>query len=108
DLDECAASPCKDHQYCLNTDGSFSCKGLFLIYSCDASCVGCTGEGSDKCKTCASGYMKEDEKCTDIDECNLPEKVCIKVNQDCVNTSGSYKCVCSEGFEDKDGTCVQT
>ncbi|XP_064278247.1 protein disulfide isomerase CRELD2 isoform X2 [Passer domesticus] len=70
DLDECAASPCKDHQYCLNTDGSFSCK--------------------------------------DIDECNLPEKVCTKENQDCVNTSGSYKCVCSEGFEEKDGTCVQT
>ncbi|NWV32037.1 CRE2A protein, partial [Grantiella picta] len=102
DLDECAASPCKDHQYCLNTDGSFSCK------ACDASCVGCTGEGSDKCKTCASGYMKEDERCTDIDECNLPEKVCTKENHDCVNTSGSYKCVCSEGFEDKDGTCVQT
>ncbi|NXT69317.1 CRE2A protein, partial [Chaetops frenatus] len=89
DLDECAASPCKDHQYCLNTDGSFSCK------ACDASCVGCTGEGSEKCKT----Y---------IDECNLPEKVCTKENQDCVNTSGSYNCVCSEGFEDKDGTCVQT
>ncbi|NXM00225.1 CRE2A protein, partial [Tyrannus savana] len=102
DLDECASSPCKDHQYCLNTDGSFSCKG------CDASCVGCTGEGSVKCKTCAAGYVKEDEKCTDIDECNLPEKVCMKENQDCVNTSGSYKCVCSEGFEDKDGTCVQT
>lgn len=39
---------------------------MFKIFSlaCDASCVGCIGEGSDKCKTCASGYMKEDEKCT--------------------------------------------
>lgn len=44
----------------------------------------------------------------DTDECNLSEKVCTKENEDCVNTPGSYKCVCSEGFEDKDGTCVQT
>ncbi|XP_025909619.1 cysteine-rich with EGF-like domain protein 2 [Nothoprocta perdicaria] len=101
DIDECDGSPCKDDQYCLNTDGSFSCK------ACDASCVGCTGEGSDKCKTCASGFIKEDEKCADINECTLPEKVCTRENEDCVNTKGSYKCVCSEGFEEKDGMCIQ-
>uniref|UniRef100_A0A8D0FRT0 Cysteine rich with EGF like domains 2 n=1 Tax=Strix occidentalis caurina TaxID=311401 RepID=A0A8D0FRT0_STROC len=92
------------HSVCTGNEVFDTCLDL----SCDASCIDCTGEGSDKCKTCASGYMKEDEKCTDIDECNLPEKVCMKENQDCVNTSGSYKCVCSEGFEEKDGTCVQT
>ncbi|XP_010213856.1 PREDICTED: cysteine-rich with EGF-like domain protein 2 [Tinamus guttatus] len=100
DVDECDGSPCKDDQYCLNTNGSFSCK------ACDATCVGCTGEGSDKCKTCASGYIKEDENCTDINECNLPEKVCTRENEDCFNTKGSYKCVCSKGFEEKDGTCA--
>uniref|UniRef100_A0A8C8ECV6 Cysteine rich with EGF like domains 2 n=1 Tax=Otus sunia TaxID=257818 RepID=A0A8C8ECV6_9STRI len=92
------------HSVCTGNEVFDTCLDL----SCDASCIDCTGEGSDKCKTCASGYMKEDEKCTDIDECNLPEKVCMKENQDCVNTSGSYKCVCSEGFEENDGTCVQT
>ncbi|XP_006016561.1 cysteine-rich with EGF-like domain protein 2 [Alligator sinensis] len=104
DVDECAAeaSPCKDDQYCLNTDGSFSCK------ACDVSCVGCTGEGPGKCKDCMSGYIMEDEKCTDMNECNLAESVCIRENEDCINTSGSYKCICSEGFEEKDGTCVQT
>lgn len=44
----------------------------------------------------------------DIDECNLAEKVCVRENEDCVNTPGSYKCVCSESFEEKDGICVQT
>uniref|UniRef100_A0A8D0G6Q5 protein disulfide-isomerase n=1 Tax=Sphenodon punctatus TaxID=8508 RepID=A0A8D0G6Q5_SPHPU len=102
DMDECAeeVSPCKDDQYCLNTDGSFSCK------ACDDSCVGCTGEGPDKCKSCMSGYTMEDEKCTDVNECNSAE-VCTRENEDCINTSGSYKCVCSENFENKDGTCVQ-
>ncbi|XP_032632377.2 protein disulfide isomerase CRELD2 [Chelonoidis abingdonii] len=104
DVDECAveASPCRDDQYCLNTNGSFICK------ACDTSCVGCTGEGPGKCKNCSSGYTVEDEKCTDIDECNLAEKVCLRENEDCINTPGSYKCVCSESFEEKDGICVQT
>lgn len=43
-----------------------------------------------------------------MNECNLAESVCVRENEDCVNTSGSYKCICSEGFEEKDGTCVQT
>uniref|UniRef100_A0A8B9SBX4 Cysteine rich with EGF like domains 2 n=1 Tax=Apteryx owenii TaxID=8824 RepID=A0A8B9SBX4_APTOW len=101
----CTGSSNKDCQDCK--EGWIKNEAAACVV-CDASCVGCTGEGSDKCKTCASGYIKEEEKCTDIDECNLPEKACIRENEDCVNTKGSYKCVCSEGFEEKDGTCVQT
>nr|XP_033814163.1 protein disulfide isomerase CRELD2 [Geotrypetes seraphini] len=103
DVDECAAEvpPCKDNQYCLNSEGSYSCK------DCDRSCTACVGEGPDKCRNCSLGYTLEDESCTDVDECNLGEKVCLRENEDCINTPGSYKCACSEGFEDKDGTCVQ-
>ncbi|XP_029471810.1 cysteine-rich with EGF-like domain protein 2 isoform X1 [Rhinatrema bivittatum] len=103
DVDECAAevSPCKDEQYCLNSEGSYSCK------ACDRSCTTCLGEGPDKCKNCCLGYTMEGETCTDIDECNFDEKVCTRENEDCINTPGSYKCACSEGFEDKDGECVQ-
>ncbi|XP_053111165.1 protein disulfide isomerase CRELD2 isoform X3 [Hemicordylus capensis] len=61
DVNECVAenSPCKTDQYCLNTDGSFSCK------VCDLSCLECTGEGPTKCKSCITGYTMEDEKCTE-------------------------------------------
>uniref|UniRef100_A0A8D0BVI9 Cysteine rich with EGF like domains 2 n=1 Tax=Salvator merianae TaxID=96440 RepID=A0A8D0BVI9_SALMN len=104
DVDECAVedSPCSTDQYCLNTDGSFSCK------ACDISCLGCTGEGPSKCKSCISGYEMKDDKCTDVDECSLPEKMCVRENEDCINTLGGYKCVCSEGFQDKDGSCILT
>nr|XP_014350874.1 PREDICTED: cysteine-rich with EGF-like domain protein 2 isoform X2 [Latimeria chalumnae] len=103
DVDECAAevSPCQDNQYCLNTEGSYSCK------VCDDACSDCIGEGPDNCTNCTSGYTMTDKKCTDIDECSLLEKVCLRVNEECVNTVGSYKCVCSEGFEDTDNGCVQ-
>lgn len=42
----------------------------------------------------------------DVDECSQTEGVCTRENTDCVNTPGGYKCICSEGFEDKDDICV--
>ncbi|XP_063783200.1 protein disulfide isomerase CRELD2 [Pseudophryne corroboree] len=104
DHDECAAekSPCKEDQYCSNTEGSFSCK------KCDESCSGCSGEGADKCTDCTAGYVLQDDKCTDINECENSENVCTSENEDCLNTRGSYKCVCAEGFEEKDGNCVES
>ncbi|KAM8973148.1 protein disulfide isomerase CRELD2 [Pelodytes ibericus] len=103
DNDECAAekSPCEEDKYCLNTEGSFLCK------ACDRSCSGCTGEGPENCQNCTSGYVYQDEKCTDINECEEDEEVCLRDNEDCLNTPGSYKCTCAEGYEDKDGECVE-
>ncbi|XP_053572603.1 protein disulfide isomerase CRELD2 [Bombina bombina] len=103
DINECAAeeSPCKENKYCLNTEGSYSCK------ACDHSCSGCNGEGPENCKTCSSGYVLEDGKCTDINECSNAEKVCLQDNEECTNTPGSYRCTCVEGFEEKDGQCVE-
>ncbi|XP_063301134.1 protein disulfide isomerase CRELD2 [Pelobates fuscus] len=103
DVNECESeeSPCKDDKYCLNIEGSFSCR------VCDKSCSGCTGEGPENCQNCTSGYVLQDDKCTDINECDENEKVCLRANEDCLNTPGSYKCTCAEGFEDKDGECAE-
>lgn len=44
----------------------------------------------------------------DMDECSQPEPVCTEEHQECINTKGSYVCICSSGYEEQDGKCVQT
>uniref|UniRef100_A0A3P9JYE5 Cysteine-rich with EGF-like domains 2 n=1 Tax=Oryzias latipes TaxID=8090 RepID=A0A3P9JYE5_ORYLA len=104
DVNECGRdpSPCKEEEYCLNSEGSYSCK------ACDEACSGCSGAGSDKCQACANGYRHVEGSCKDIDECSEPEAVCTQEHQECRNTHGSYRCLCSAGFQDQDGECVQT
>ena len=40
----------------------------------------------------------------DKDECI--DKPCGPQAADCTNVDGSYKCVCKDGFEAKDGSCT--
>ncbi|XP_007889169.1 cysteine-rich with EGF-like domain protein 2 isoform X1 [Callorhinchus milii] len=102
DVDECAEnSPCEQHQYCSNTEGSYLCK------VCNDVCDSCTSEGADKCINCTTGYTMEEATCVDINECSLTVMVCTQENEACINTEGSYKCVCAEGYEDRDGLCVE-
>uniref|UniRef100_A0A673V6Y3 protein disulfide-isomerase n=1 Tax=Suricata suricatta TaxID=37032 RepID=A0A673V6Y3_SURSU len=75
---------------------------------CDSTCVGCTGKGPGQCRECVPGYSKESGQCTDLDECSLAEKVCVRENENCYNTPGSFVCVCPEGFEETDVACVPT
>ncbi|XP_004845417.1 cysteine-rich with EGF-like domain protein 2 isoform X1 [Heterocephalus glaber] len=102
DVDECAADapPCSDTQYCENVAGSYTCE------ECDSTCVGCTGKGPAKCKECVPGYTEESGQCADIDECSLAEQPCARKNENCYNTPGSFVCVCPDGFEETEDSCV--
>lgn len=87
DENECSRdpSPCQEDQYCLNTDGSYSCKGsqdlcselrkikvviiimlifVFSLTACGEACSGCTGPGADQCQSCAGGYQDSEGTCT--------------------------------------------
>merc|ERR1719487_2912864 len=92
DIDECAEEPCGNGE-CTNTAGS---------YKCD----------------CMKGYELVKGTCEDIDEC--ADKPCSDTER-CSNVEGSYicdcldtfirvkkskECVCADGFEAKDGACV--
>ncbi|XP_077450442.1 cysteine-rich with EGF-like domain protein 2 [Stigmatopora argus] len=103
DIDECSkdSPPCQEDQYCVNTEGSYICKG------CDQACTGCTGPEAHTCRACASGYLENEGTCADIDECSQADSVCVKEHQQCVNTQGSFECICSENYQEQDGECVQ-
>lgn len=102
DVNECSRepSPCGDQQYCVNNEGSFSCKG------CSRMCSGCTGEGPSACRSCATGYQDVDGTCTDIDECAAEQPVCTAAHQQCVNTPGAHLCSCAAGYQLEDAECV--
>ncbi|KAM3915609.1 protein disulfide isomerase CRELD1 [Leptodactylus fuscus] len=100
DIDECGTvDRCKSNQYCLNTDGSYECR------DCDKSCIGCMGSGPARCKKCNAGYYRDGAKCLDIDECDNEIPKCKGLREECVNTEGSYNCICEKGYIRVDGSC---
>ena len=90
-------------------------------YKCHPSCEGCTQPYSiyacRKCafaklsfegpnqficiEKCPQGYepdQLEEKLCKDINECHSPEKNTCQKNNVCINTIGSYRCECQNGF----------
>ena len=44
----------------------------------------------------------------DIDECGLGTDNCSKQTETCLNTVGSYLCLCLEGYSRQNGVCKGT
>lgn len=91
---------CKDG-YDLDED-AFSCRigDLCRPDTCEYQCV--MGVSGFFCR-CPHGFHLDANlrTCSDIDECQL--QTCE--GHECVNTPGSYKCVCRDGYEMLDGEC---
>ncbi|XP_054909485.1 complement component C1q receptor [Poeciliopsis prolifica] len=85
----------------LEKDG-FSCRMTDLCRpdTCEHSCV--MSEDGVSCR-CPSGFkLSENQRnCSDVDECL--SQACDYGS--CVNTVGSYRCVCGDGFRLTDGEC---
>ncbi|XP_039274668.2 uncharacterized protein LOC120348574 [Styela clava] len=73
----------------------------YCLPSCSESCVHGTCENSHTCK-CRNGFLGP--------LCNIDENECAKdvCEHGCLNTYGSYKCICDEGFLiQSDGSCKE-
>ncbi|XP_042357011.1 complement component C1q receptor [Plectropomus leopardus] len=92
---------CKDG-YNLGEDG-LACrmKDLCGADTCEHQCI--MRESGYYCK-CPHGFKLDanQRNCSDIDECK--SKACD--HHLCVNTHGSYMCVCNSGYEMVDGACI--
>lgn len=63
-------------------------------YYCDSfSCPMLCSEDNSRCN-CPDGFVKDETKCTDINECQSNHDC----EQKCSNTNGSYNCSCYEEF----------
>ncbi|CAO82025.1 Protein disulfide isomerase crld-1 [Caenorhabditis elegans] len=69
---------------------------------CHEGCLGvCSSESSKGCSKCKNGWKLTEEGCADVNECQN-ESACTKEHEICVNTVGSFKCECKEGYKKDD------
>ncbi|XP_033310494.1 fibrillin-1-like isoform X1 [Bombus bifarius] len=87
DIDECLVlpKPCPGKKnFCVNTQGSFSCLEMKGIKSCPAGFK----------------FNKLSQQCEDVNECVEGIHSCLEGTEECRNIDGAYECdvKCDEGF----------
>ncbi|CAL1547951.1 unnamed protein product [Lymnaea stagnalis] len=122
DINECeTSSVCS--QNCINTDGNFlctcyngyklnvdqttcdTCSGNNYGRNCSMTCV-CLGRAirCDNVKGCICQSGWRGINCEqDVDECAVAGT--CRVDQICINTNGSFMCICPDGYTELNGTC---
>ncbi|XP_026120514.1 CD97 antigen-like isoform X2 [Carassius auratus] len=101
DIDECVTDPglCGDHAQCFNTPGSYYCNCNEGFRSITANFTATSGECRD-----INECTEKTRECRDVDEC--VSSVC-GVHSSCINTLGSFRCICSPGFlKHENGSCT--
>ena len=113
DVDECNVNNTCDtanNQKCVNTAGSYICQCVTGYQNESGNCTNivecgtnspcdqlCTDTPGSYTCACRAGFIIDaNQKCQDINECDLSLSKC---DQNCINTLGSYKCYCNDGYQ---------
>lgn len=105
---------CPENSHCTSNNATISCEcndgfeNLDELKNFDAG-----QQEIDRQEKVSLSYTIVDDHdiiCVDVDECksnNSDENICSHLeNSKCVNTIGSYNCLCKNGYKMKDGKCV--
>ncbi|KAH9523902.1 hypothetical protein Btru_047362 [Bulinus truncatus] len=89
----------------LNTSKCVECDDWFYGENCQLQC-NCNVTNANSCDKVTGQCLCYDNwtssTCSeDVDECSLDDPPCADYDNNamCINTAGSYKCVCLQGFE---------
>ncbi|XP_078702689.1 uncharacterized protein LOC144928343 [Branchiostoma floridae x Branchiostoma belcheri] len=117
DVNECTANPCHEFADCTNTDGSYTCTCRDGYMGNGKNCTGRCGQPcgeNGECRNtgtiyecvCNDGFEGDGLNCTDHDECNDAdhgEDHCHSEHGVCINSVGSFDCICKPGYMRTDG-----
>lgn len=73
------------------------------MLNCQHYCRYIGGKAQCTCRRPGYGLRFDKRTCKDLDEC-VSDSVC-RDDQRCINTPGSYHCVCKNGYFESNGTC---
>ncbi|XP_076756473.1 uncharacterized protein LOC143426737 [Xylocopa sonorina] len=95
DVDECAEGlhSCGS-EICYNQPGGYSCAKAPKPITRKPVTTAASAPPNQKCNP---GTRLIKNRCVDINECREIEDACSS-NEECVNTMGSYNCICKTGF----------